>query len=109
RRICARWPRGELDEDFKHPLATDRPILLLSGENDPVTPPAYAAEAIAGGFTNAVHLIGEGQGHGLAVVGCAPRLLRVFLENPAPAELDSECLAAEPPAPFFLSVLGPAP
>lgn len=108
-RICARWPRGVMDEDFKEPLATDRPILLLSGEDDPVTPPGYAAEAIAGGFTNAVHVIGNDQGHGLAVVGCVPRLLRVFLENPVPAELDSECLATEPPAPFFLSFLGPAP
>src|SRR5690606_10410629 len=107
--ICARWPRGEIDADFKEPLVSDRPVLLLSGENDPVTPPAYAEQTIAAGLTNAGHLVGDGQGHGLAVVGCVPRLLRAFLESPAPAALDAECLAAESPAPFFLTFLGPGP
>jgi hypothetical protein len=37
-----------------------------------------------------------------------PRLLRAFLERPG-EPLDAECLAAEPPMPFFLSLLGPAP
>ena len=37
--ICSVWPRGALDKDFKTPLASDLPVLLLSGEADPVTPP----------------------------------------------------------------------
>ena len=37
--ICSVWPTGVLDEDFKTPLASDLPVLLLSGEADPVTPP----------------------------------------------------------------------
>ena len=42
-------------------------------------------------------------------VGCVPRLLRSFLEDPAPTKLDSACLELEPPMPFFLTLLGPAP
>jgi hypothetical protein len=38
-----------------------------------------------------------------------PRIVRSFLEGPAPAELDASCLALEPPTPFFLTLLGPAP
>jgi pimeloyl-ACP methyl ester carboxylesterase len=98
-----------IDDDFKEPLESDRPTLLLSGENDPITPPEYAERAMAGGLTNAVHLVGAGQGHGLAGLGCVPRLLRAFLETPKPGELDATCLGDEPPAPFFLSFLGPAP
>src|SRR5262249_48882885 len=41
--ICARWPAGTIDADFKLPVTSPRPVLLLSGSNDPITPPAYAA------------------------------------------------------------------
>src|SRR5690606_11522989 len=32
---CPVWPAGVIDDDFKEPLATDLPVLLLSGEADP--------------------------------------------------------------------------
>ena len=66
------------------PLVSDRPTLLLSGDNDPITPPEYAERVIAGGVTNSVHLVAAGQGHGLAGVGCVPRIMRAFLETPTP-------------------------
>jgi pimeloyl-ACP methyl ester carboxylesterase len=107
--ICERWPVGAIDDDFKTPLVSDKPVLLLSGEFDPITPPAYAERAISGGLDNSVHVVGRGQGHGLVPVGCVPRVLRAFLETPQPGELDATCLDAEPPTPFFLTLLGPAP
>jgi pimeloyl-ACP methyl ester carboxylesterase len=105
--ICARWPAGAIDADLKMPLVADRPVLLLSGSNDPITPPEYAARAAAT-LTHATQLVGKDQGHGLITVGCMPRLLRTFLENPD-QPFDAACLAAEPPTPFFLSLLGPGP
>ena len=42
RLICGRWPVGPVDADFKTPVVSDTPVLLLSGEYDPITPPAYA-------------------------------------------------------------------
>jgi pimeloyl-ACP methyl ester carboxylesterase len=107
--ICARWPVGPVDADFKTPVVSDAPVLLLSGEYDPITPPSYAERVKTEGLRNSVHLIGRGQGHGLVGIGCVPLLLRSFLEKPAPAELDASCLEREPPTPFFLSLLGPAP
>ena len=96
--ICARWPAGVLDDDFKQPVVSDQPVLLLSGEADPVTPPEYAERAIAGGLTNSVHLIGRAQGHGLAAVGCVPRLMRAFLQTPEPTMLGGRfsCTTAKP-------------
>jgi pimeloyl-ACP methyl ester carboxylesterase len=107
--ICGRWPSGARDDDFKQPVVSDKPVLLLSGDSDPITPPAYAERVVTGGLTNTKHVIGRNQGHGLVGVGCVPRVLRAFLEGLAPSELDVSCLDAEPAMPFFLSLLGPAP
>jgi len=109
KQICARWPVGTMDANFKTAVVSETPVLLLSGEYDPITPPAYAERVRTGGLMNSAHLIGRGQGHGLIGVGCVPRLLRSFLEDPAPAKLDAACLELEPPMPFFLTLLGPAP
>ncbi len=109
RSICARWPAGTIDDDFKTLVRSERPVLLLSGEADPITPPEYAERAMAGGLTNSVHLIGMAQGHGLAAVGCVPRLMRNFLQTADPAALDAECLAREPATPFFVTLMGPTP
>ena len=107
--ICARWPRGPIDDDFKAPVVSDRPALLLSGADDPVTPPSYANRVMAEGLKNSRHLIAPGQGHGVAAVGCVPRIIRDFLDEPNPNALAADCLEHEPPTPFFLSFQGPAP
>jgi hypothetical protein len=82
---------------------------LLSGELDPVTPPEYAERIVRTGLTNARHLVAPGQGHGIAAIGCVPRLIREFLSSPVPAELEVECLESEVPTPFFVGFHGPAP
>ncbi len=107
--ICARWPAGIMDERLRDPVVSEAPALVLSGELDPVTPPAYAERVIANGLDNAVHVVGPAQGHGLASVGCVPRLMRDFLAAAEPDALDAGCLDDEPPQPFFLSRLGTAP
>jgi pimeloyl-ACP methyl ester carboxylesterase len=109
RAICDSWPAGVIDEAFKEPVASDRPVLLLSGEHDPVTPPAYAEHVLEAGLTNARHLVGRSQGHGLAAVGCVPRLMERFVASGDPEALDPACLDEQPPMPFFLSFQGPAP
>lgn len=109
RAICESWPAGVIDADFHEPVVSDRPVLLLSGEHDPVTPPANAERVIAGGLDNARHLVGPAQGHGLAIVGCVPRLIGEFIEAGSHADLDASCLELEPPMPFFLDFQGPEP
>ncbi len=106
--VCSIWPRGLIDDDLKTALVSDRPILLLSGEADPITPPDYGFEVLSN-LSNARHLIGPGQGHAQIGVGCVPRLVRSFLDDPVPANLDAECLDLEGSSPFFLDFNGPAP
>lgn len=107
--ICTQWPRGVVDGDFKEPLVSAHPVLLLSGSNDPATPSRYAEDVIAEGLSGALHLVASGQGHGMAPIGCVPDLMQEFIEAAATEELDAACLDRVIPAPFFLSAAGPGP
>lgn len=106
--ICKLWPRGPVDDDLHSPLHSDIPTLLLSGEADPVTPPADAERAAAG-LTHHRHLIVSGEGHGQLATGCIPRLMAEFLDDPAPERLDASCLEQHSSQPFFITMTGPAP
>ena len=106
--MCSVWPTGVIDENFKSPVATDVPVLLLSGEADPVTPPAYA-ELAAVDFGNARHLIGQKQGHGLATRGCMPDIIGDFVASASVDELATDCLERLYALPFFLDFSGPSP
>lgn len=88
---CAVWPRGEMPKDFHAPLSTDVPALLLSGELDPVTPPAYAAQVLKT-LRNGRALVLRGQGHNVIAVGCMPKLWAQFLETADAKALDATCL-----------------
>jgi pimeloyl-ACP methyl ester carboxylesterase len=108
RAICGAWPTGPVDADFRQPLSSDVPVLLLSGSDDPVTPPAGAVAAMRG-LARARHLVVEGQGHGQVGADCMDRVLAGFLRDADPAKLDASCLAKARPAPFFTSPAGPPP
>jgi pimeloyl-ACP methyl ester carboxylesterase len=102
---CEVWPRGTRDPAFREPLTGGLPVLLLSGEYDPVTPPRYADE-VASHLDNARHLVLPGQGHSVVGLGCAPKLFAQFLEKTDPAALDAECLARLKPLPPFSGPYG---
>jgi pimeloyl-ACP methyl ester carboxylesterase len=106
--MCSVWPRGVLDDDFKTAVQSDLPVLLLSGEADPITPPAYA-DLAAVDFGNARHLIGRNQGHGQAPRGCMPDIIADFVANASVEGLETDCLERLHAMPFFLDFSGPAP
>ena len=102
---CSAWPRGETPADFHDALTSVRPVLLLSGELDPVTPPRYG-EAVARTLPQSRHLALRGQGHGVLEVGCTPRLVAQFVENGDAQHLDTKCLDALTYAPPFAGAYG---
>ncbi len=106
--MCERWPAGPIDPEFKVPLDSDLPFLLLSGDADPITPPRYA-EMAAVDLGNATHLVGEHQGHGQIMIGCTGRLVAEFVATRNPLDLDASCLERSFVTPFFLDFSGPAP
>ncbi|GAB4217261.1 MAG: alpha/beta fold hydrolase [Roseiflexaceae bacterium] len=98
---CAVWPRAEVPPDFKRPVASDVPVLLLSGEADPVTPPANA-EQTARTLPNSLSLVAPGMGHNVIARGCIPRLASRFIDQASPRDLQTDCLKEIAPLPFFI-------
>ena len=107
-RVCERWPRGPMDADFKEVVSSDVPVLFLSGERDPITPPRYV-DLAAEGLTRHAELLGPGQGHGMLASGCAPRIMAEFVDSADPTGLDVDCAQRMRPFPLLTSPLGPAP
>lgn len=105
---CATWPTGAVPAEFHAPLESSLPVVLLSGELDPVTPPRYA-ERVLQGLSNGRHFVLSGQGHNVLGVGCVPKLLGQFLESADPAALDAGCLDSVTYVPPFVSFNGWAP
>ena len=108
RTMCSVWPQGPIDDDLLTPLATDIPVLLLSGDADPITPPRYA-ELAAVDLENAWLLTGTNQGHGLGPVGCMPRVIGSFVSAMALEDGAADCLSDAFAMPFFLDFTGPTP
>jgi pimeloyl-ACP methyl ester carboxylesterase len=106
--VCKTWPRGPVDPDFHAPLHSAVPTLLLSGSDDPATPPAYADEARRG-LTNSVHIVLKGFGHGQLVAPCMDRVMDQFINRASVAGLDVSCTRNDVPMPFFITVNGPPP
>ena len=102
---CAVWPKGHRPADFNEPVRSDQPVLLLSGEFDPVTPPRYG-EAVLRHLPNGRHLVAGGVGHNVIVAGCAPRLMGRFVATADAKGLDAACLDRLAPPPPFVGSYG---
>ena len=106
--ICSVWPQGPVDADFRDPVSTRTPFLLLSGDSDPITPPRYADMA-AMNLMKAWLLTGRDQGHGQIGVGCMPHIVADFVAGAGLENVDTSCIEKSFVMPFFLDYGGPAP
>lgn len=102
---CAVWPQGQRPADFRQPLSGSLPVLILSGEFDPVTPPRYGEEVLKT-LPNGRHLVVRGQGHNVLPVGCVPKLFASFIESADAKKLDVGCLDKVPYALPFTGFYG---
>lgn len=105
---CSTWPKGVVPEGFNELVESDVPVLLLSGEADPVTPPTNA-EFAARTLPNSLHLVAPGQGHNVIFRGCIPKIAAAFVESGTTEGLDVGCVQEIVPMPFFVSPVGPQP
>jgi len=106
--VCSWWPQGDVPDDFHQPFDADAPVLLFSGELDPVTPPDYGDEAAAQ-FSHSRHLVAPGRGHIVLTSPCMSSIATEFVRTASVDELDVECMERIGHEPFFLDLLGPAP
>ncbi len=102
---CSVWPKGTRPDGFRAPLTGNGPVLILSGEFDPVTPPRYGEE-VHKSLPNSRHLIVRGQGHNVLPIGCMPRLFARFVDTADAKSLDATCLDKVPYAQPFTGFYG---
>jgi pimeloyl-ACP methyl ester carboxylesterase len=102
-RACGMWPRGEIPTDFLQPVHSNAPVLIFSGNMDPVTLPKYGEE-VARHLPNSRHVIIPQAGHGvdgLTDPGCIDRIAIEFLDKGDVKNLDVSCVERMAPPPFI--------
>jgi pimeloyl-ACP methyl ester carboxylesterase len=98
--VCEIWPHARLDPSFWEPVTSNVPVLLISGDRDPVTPPP-GAEAVARYLPNSLHIVVLGAGHGI-FDACLKAIQDRFVETASVEGLDTSCLEARGPTDFAL-------
>jgi pimeloyl-ACP methyl ester carboxylesterase len=106
--ICAAWPKGNVSPEFRQPVQSDVPVLMLSGEADPITP-SWHAKTLEDDFSNELHLVFSGMGHGNLASRCTVKLFKDFIETASTQGLNTDCVEAIQPPPFFVDFSGPRP
>jgi pimeloyl-ACP methyl ester carboxylesterase len=106
-RACGMWPRGEIPTNFLEPVRSNTPVLIFSGNMDPVTPPKYGEE-VATHLPNSRHIVIPQAGHGvdgLTDPGCVDRIAIEFLDKGDAKNLDVSCVDHMSPPPFITEQL----
>jgi pimeloyl-ACP methyl ester carboxylesterase len=94
REACALWPRATISKDYSEPTKADAPVLILTGEWDPVTPPAHGDDA-ARHLPNSLHVVVPHGAHGLGGLqgsDCILSLQTTFVERGTTKGLDTSCV-----------------
>jgi len=108
RAVCAVYPPNPQAQSERGFAPLDTPGLILSGEADPVTPPANGERAAAL-LPNTKHIVLQGMGHGNFTEGCLPNLIRQLFEEGSSKQIDPACAQRIAPPPPFISLTGPEP
>ena len=99
--FCKGFPHGKVAPEFFEPTTSDIPTLLLSGTQDPVTPPAQGALA-AKTLGNSKHIVVPGVGHITSPQPCVRRIITKFVEAGNIAAGNDTCEAElKLPRPLF--------
>jgi pimeloyl-ACP methyl ester carboxylesterase len=91
REVCEIWGAGEASPIETEPVSSDVPTLILTGQYDPITPPAWgrmAAETLSRSFFYEF----PGLGHGVTRSACPLDMAVAFVDDPTAAP-DASCLA----------------
>jgi len=103
--MCKGWKSAPVPSYWAEPVVSDKPVLLLSGELDPVTPPSWG-ELAADTLPNSRHLVAPNASHTIASHTCANSLIAEFIETADVSALDGSCLQQQRLKPFVLNQNG---
>jgi pimeloyl-ACP methyl ester carboxylesterase len=100
RETCSVWPHAVVPPSFLEPVKSQRPALLVSGDEDPATP-ASIAEAAARSLPNSRHVIIKGGTHGTESP-CIDKIMAEFVMHGSAQDLDTSCVASIKRPPFVV-------
>jgi pimeloyl-ACP methyl ester carboxylesterase len=107
-KVCEFWPKGVVPATYYEPVKSAVPVLILSGDLDPVTPPQWG-ESVLPHLSNARHIVVPATGHGAIMTGCGMRVATAFINTASVEALDTSCVEGMRRPPFFLTPAGPDP
>ena len=93
---CELWPRGTNDRNYAEPVRSDKPVLIVTGEWDPVTPPAHG-DAVAKTLKNSLHVVIPDGAHGLdglENIQCLNQIITQFISRGAVKDMDTSCVTS---------------
>ncbi|GAB1256876.1 alpha/beta fold hydrolase [Aurantivibrio plasticivorans] len=107
KRICDKLPKVDLPKNYFRQTVYKQPMLLVSGQFDPVTPSRWGEKALTT-IEHAQHLVVPGAHHGASILGCMPKLISQFFNVPRTRLVDTSCIDKIRPTPPFITPAGPA-
>jgi len=90
RSACKEWPRAKISADFLKPVESQAPVLILSGDEDPVAP-SWIADGAAKHLPNSRHIIIKYGAHTTSAP-CLDKLMEQFLDAGSAKSLDDSCV-----------------
>jgi pimeloyl-ACP methyl ester carboxylesterase len=102
---CAIWNVQPVPRAFIEPVRSDAPVLMVSGTDDPATPPQFAAQELRY-LPNGRSVLVRGAAHATETA-CTDRLKIAFVRAGSAKELDTaSCNASFARPPFATSMKG---
>ena len=87
---CRAWPHAPVPADFKKPVRSDVPVLLMSGTDDPATSPE-TAEEVGRFLSRSRHLVTPGLSHFPTWTNCFARNTALLQKSGSIETLDPGC------------------
>lgn len=102
-RACSIWNVNPAPASFAEPVRSEAPILMISGSDDPASPPQYAAEALAY-LPHARMMLVPGASHDSDLPPCVDTTIVSFVRAQSAAGLDLAHCAAQYRRPAFAAL-----
>lgn len=90
--VCTAWPKARYPKGFFIPRKSYIPVMIVSGELDPVTPPQWG-KVVRRQFHNSIQIVIHNGHHIGQQQGCLRDIGRKFLETGSVRNLDTRCLS----------------
>jgi pimeloyl-ACP methyl ester carboxylesterase len=91
RDICSVWPTAKVSPGFVNPVKSDAPVVMFSGDVDPVTPPWIGAAALRY-LPDGRQIVVRDLAHSISNNPCIDNLTAKFVETASAKDLDASCV-----------------